>query len=246
MKAAPQAQRRLLDLQAIDTSLAQLAHRRKTLPEYAELDTLARTLSALEDERVRAQVTVDDLDRDIARLEKDIDQVRARREKDDNRLAAGTGPARELEALQHEVASLTRRQSELEDQELELMEQRETAQATLDEIAGRQETARAARAAGEARREAALANIAKEEEFKAKARTPLAADLPGDLIALYDRLRAANAGLGGALFRAGRCGGCRLELYGQELHRVKSAPADDVVRCEECGRIMIRTAESGL
>ncbi|GAB7047585.1 zinc ribbon domain-containing protein [Catenuloplanes indicus] len=246
MKAAPQAQRRLLDLQAVDTSLAQLAHKRRTLPEYAELDTLARTLSALEDERVRAQVTVDDIDRDIARLEKDIDQVRLRRKKDDDRLAAGTGPARELEALQHEVASLTRRQSELEDQELELMEQRETAQATLDEIAGRREAARTARAEAEARRDAALADIAKEEEFKSQSRAPLAADLPGDLVALYDRLREANAGLGAALFRAGRCGGCRLELYGQELHRVKSAPADEVVRCEECGRIMVRTAESGL
>ncbi|WP_033342253.1 zinc ribbon domain-containing protein [Catenuloplanes japonicus] len=246
MKAAPKDQRRLLDLQAVDTSLAQLAHRRKTLPEFAELDTLARTLSALEDERVRAQVTVDDIDRDIARLERDIDQVRLRRQKDDDRLAAGTGPARELEALQHEVASLTRRQSELEDQELELMEQRETAQATLDEIGGRQVAARENRVAAEARRDAALLEITKEEEYKAKSRTPLASDLPGDLIALYDRLREANAGLGAALFRAGRCGGCRLELYGQELHRVKAAPADDVVRCEECGRIMVRTAESGL
>ena len=75
MKAAPQAQRRLLDLQAIDTTLAQLAHRRKSLPELAEIATISRELSALEDERVRAQVAVDDLDRDIARFEKDIEQV---------------------------------------------------------------------------------------------------------------------------------------------------------------------------
>ncbi len=113
MKADPKVQRRLLDLQAIDTALAQLAHRRRSLPERAELDALARELSALEDERVRAQVAVDDLDRDIARLEKDIDQVRARKSKDEARLAAGTGPARELEALQHELASLNRRQSDL-------------------------------------------------------------------------------------------------------------------------------------
>ena len=87
VKADPEAQRRLLDLQAIDTALAQLAHRRQTLPEHAELDALARELSALEDERVRAQVAVDDLDRDIARLEKDVEQVRARER-------PGPGPAR--------------------------------------------------------------------------------------------------------------------------------------------------------
>ena len=137
MKADPESQRRLLDLQAIDTSLAQLAHRRKTLPELAEVDRLARELAALDDERVRAQVAVDDLDRDIARMEKDVEQVRVRAERDRTRLDAGTGPAKELEALQHELATLSRRQGELEDAELELMEQREQAQATLDEVVAR-------------------------------------------------------------------------------------------------------------
>ena len=137
MKADPEAQRRLLDLQAIDTALAQLAHRRKTLPELAELDRLAREVAALDDERVRAQVAVDDLDRDIARMEKDVEQVRVRADRDRTRLDVGTGPAKELEALQHELATLSRRQGELEDAELELMEQREQAQATLDEVAAR-------------------------------------------------------------------------------------------------------------
>lgn len=166
MKADPQVQRRLLDLQAIDTNLAQLAHRRRSLPERAELEAQARELSSLEDERVRAQVAVDDLDRDIARLEKDVEQVRARKEKDQNRLAAGTGPARELEALQHELVSLNRRQGDLEDAELELMEQRETAQSVLDGVEQRLADTREKRAATEKRRDDALAEIAKEEEFK--------------------------------------------------------------------------------
>ncbi|MEV4201439.1 zinc ribbon domain-containing protein [Micromonospora globbae] len=245
MKADPQVQRRLLDLQAIDTALAQLAHRRRTLPERAELEALARELSALEDERVRAQVAVDDLDRDIARLEKDIDQVRARKEKDEARLAAGSGPARELEALQHELVSLNRRQSDLEDAELELMEQRETAQGVLDGVEQRLAEAREKRAATERRRDESLAEIAKEEEFRRSARAPLAADLPSDLVALYDRIRE-DTGLGAALLTAGRCGGCRLELAGADLARIRAAAPDDVVRCEECRRIMVRTNESGL
>ncbi|MBQ1069915.1 zinc ribbon domain-containing protein, partial [Micromonospora sp. D75] len=155
MKADPKVQRRLLDLQAIDTALAQLAHRRRSLPERAELEALARELSALEDERVRAQVAVDDLDRDIARIEKDVDQVRARKNKDEARLASGSGPARELEALQHELVSLNRRQSDLEDAELELMEQRETAQGVLDGIESRLAEARERRAATEQRRDEA-------------------------------------------------------------------------------------------
>ncbi|WP_262282279.1 zinc ribbon domain-containing protein [Micromonospora sp. MA102] len=245
MKADPKVQRRLLDLQAIDTTLAQLAHRRRTLPELAELEALARELSALEDERVRAQVAVDDLDRDIARLEKDVDQVRARKTKDENRLAAGTGPARELEALQHELTSLNRRQGDLEDAELELMEQRETAQGVLDGVERRIAEARDRRVAAEQRRDDSLAEIAKEEEFKRGARQPLAGDLPADLVALYDKIRT-DTGLGAALLTGARCGGCRLELSGADLARIRKADPDDVVRCEECRRIMVRTNESGL
>jgi len=244
VKAAPEAQRRLLDLQAVDTALAQLAHRRRSLPELAELEAVAREISALEDERVRAQVAVDDLDRDISRFEKDIEQVRTRKDRDQKRLEAG-GALREIEGLQHELATLNRRQSELEDAELELMEQRETAEAALNEVKGRLAEAMERRTAAETRRDEAYSDIAKEEEFKQSSRGPLVADLPADLVTLYDKIRT-DSGLGAALVRSGRCGGCRIELYGADLARVKSAPADEVVRCEECRRIMIRTAESGL
>jgi hypothetical protein len=244
VKASPEAQRRLLDLQAIDTALAQLTHRRKTLPELAQIDAIAREQSALEDERVRAQVAVDDLDRDISRFEKDIDQVRTRKDRDQARLDAG-GALREIEGLQHELATLNRRQSELEDAELELMEERETAEQALNGVEKRLAEARERRAAAERRRDDAYAEIAKAQEFRSSARAPLAADLPADLLALYDKIRT-ETGLGAALVRAGRCGGCRIELYGTDLARVRSAPADEVVRCEECRRIMVRTAESGL
>jgi hypothetical protein len=244
VKAAPEAQRRLLDLQAIDTALAQLAHRRKSLPELAEIETVAREISALEDQRVRAQVAVDDLDRDISRFEKDVEQVRLRKTRDQQRLDAG-GAMREIEGLQHELATLNRRQSELEDAELELMEQREDAERTLGEIKSRLSAAVERREAAERRRQEAYADITKEEEFKTSSRAPLAGDLPADLIALYDKIRL-DSGLGAALVKQGRCGGCRIELYGADLARVKSAPADEVVRCEECRRIMVRTPESGL
>jgi predicted nucleic acid-binding Zn-ribbon protein len=244
MKASPEDQRRLLDLQAVDTALAQLAHRRKSLPEIAEIDTVSRELSALEDERVRAQVAVDDLDRDISRFEKDIEQVRQRKDRDQKRLDGG-GALREIEGLQHELATLNRRQSELEDAELELMEKRETAEAALSAVRERLAAAVARREAAERKRDESLADITKEAEFKSSSRGPLAADLPADLVTLYDKIRL-ESGLGAALLRSGRCGGCRIELYGADLARVKSAAPDDVVRCEECRRIMVRTAESGL
>jgi uncharacterized protein len=246
VKADPAAQRRLLELQAIDTALTQLAHRRRTLPQIAELDRLGKLIGEADGERIKAQVAVDDLDRDIARMEKDVEQVRVRKDKDQSRLDAGTGPARELEALQHELASLGRRQSELEDAELELMEQREQAESTLNRAAAAVAEARDQHAKVEAERDQALVDIAKEEEFRRSGRAPLVADLPADLVTLYDRIRESSGGIGAALLRAGRCEGCRLELFGSELSAVRSAPADEVVRCEECRRILVRTEQSGL
>jgi uncharacterized protein len=245
VKADPDSQRRLLDLQAIDTSLAQLAHRRRTLPELAELDRLARELSALEDERIRAQVGVDDLDRDIARMDKDVEQVRVRADRDRARLDVGTGPAKELEALQHELGTLSRRQTELEDAELELMEQREQAQAVLDQFEERLRSVRTTRTAAEGRRDSTLSELDRETEWKVSSRAPLVADLPSELVDLYERVREST-GMGAAMLRAGRCEGCRLELSGSERARVRSADPDEVIRCEECRRILVRTLESGL
>lgn len=246
MKADPEDQRRLLDLQAIDTALQQLAHRKKNLPEFAEVGQLTKVIGALEDERVRADVDADDLDRDIAKLEREVESVRQRHDRDQQRLDDGRLPPRELTAIEHEMVSLKRRQSELEDAELELMEKRETAQGVLDAVDAKIAGARERREAAEAKRDLALGEITKEEEWKLAARKPLIADLPADLVTLYDKVRETSGGLGAALVRHGRCGGCRIELYGADLARVRNAPPDEVVRCEECRRIMVRTAESGL
>lgn len=246
MKADPAAQRRLLDVQAIDLALAQLAHRRRNLPEYAELDRLAKTIASLEDERATATVSVDDLDRDISRIERDVEQVRTRKDRDQERLDSGSGSARDLEALMHEVGTLTRRQSELEDSELELMERREQAQATLEGIERRLAETRVNRDEVERRRDEALTGIAEDERARAAGRDPLVAELPSELYQLYERIRANSGGIGAALLRAGRCEGCRIEVSGSELAAVRAAPPDDVLRHEECRRILVRTAESGL
>lgn len=245
MKADPADQRRLLDLQATDTALTQLAYRRNHLPELAEVDKLDGELRAATDEQVRAQTAVDDLDRDISRAERDVEQVRTRAAKDKALLESGRGGAKELESLQHEMASLGRRQSELEDAELELMEQREEAAAALATSSRQQSEVRALRDTAEQRRDESLVQLSEQEQQRRSERDPLAAALPGDLLALYERIRA-NTGIGAAMLRARRCEGCRLELSGSELGQVRAAAADEVIRHEECGRILVRTDESGL
>ena len=126
------------------------------------------------------------------------------------------------------------------------MEKREQAAAVVTDLDRRLAEAREARASAEQRRDQALTDIAKEEEFRSSGRKPLAADLPADLVALYERIREQSGGIGAALLRSGRCGGCRLELSGGERAANRSAAPDDVVRHEECRRILVRTEESGL
>ena len=246
MKADPEVQLRLLDLQARDAALARLEHRRRTLPELAVIADADTRLAALRADVVRAETEVGDLDRELRRLEDDVDQVRRRAERDQQRMLSGAVPAKELESLQHEVETLTRRQSDLEDTELEVMERREDAEARAGEVRAEVEKVTATRSEAEQAKDKAFAEIEAEAAADTEARAALADGLPADLMVLYEKVRAASGGVGAAMLRQRRCEGCRLELMGAELRAAQAAPPDEVLRCENCRRILVRTTESGL
>ena len=245
MKADPARQQRLLDLQAIDTRLAQIAHARRTLPQHAELEDLTGKARLIDDQLVRSRTELDDVQRDVAKAEADVQLVRDRAARDQQRLDSGVGTAKDLQALQHEMTSLARRQSELEDVELEVMERAEAAEHDVAELErGRGELSE--RIAGvEAARDERLAQLATEESEVGAPRPTVVEETGEDLVALYERIRA-NTGTGAAALRQRRCGGCQLELNPVELSRIRSAEEDEVLRCEECTRILVRTPESGL
>lgn len=246
VNADPAAQRRLLDLQAVDTSLGQLAHRRRSLPELAEIARRDEQLSGLAEDLVRLETEVGDISREERRLETDVDQVRQRAARDQQRLDTGrVGSPRELESLQHEVGSLARRQSDLEDQVLELMERREEVEGRLEAVRADVESANAARDAAAETRDKIWAEIDGETALAGRAREAIRPEVPAGLLTLYDRIRE-QSGVGAVLLRGRRCEGCRLELAPSEIARVKATPAEEVLRCEECGRILVRTADSKL
>lgn len=247
MKADPFVQLRLLDLQALDSGLARLQHQRRTLPEIAEMARLDGLVDALRDGIVRSETEVSDLAREQAKFEKEIEQVRSRRERDEGRLASGAiTVAKQLQDLEHEVTSLKRRQSDLEDGELEVMEKAESAQAELERLTAQRAEHLTARSEAEARRDAAVVDIDAELARTTAERAALAATLPADLLALYEQIRAAEGGVGAGEISRGRCGGCRLDLMNNEKSDIRAAAPDAVLQHEDCGRIMVRTAESGL
>jgi predicted nucleic acid-binding Zn-ribbon protein len=246
MKADHAAQLRLLDLQAADTALAQLTHRRATLPELARLAEREQRAADLANEIVDAETKAGDSADEQRRLENEVDAVRARAVRDEQRMQSGGLPAKEIESLQHEVATLARRQSTLEDDLLEIMELREEADAALTGLSEQRRVLDAEVSELVAARDAAFAEIDATSAARAGERATIAGELPADLLALYERAREHSGGVGAAMLRQRRCEGCRIELSGSELSAVRTAVPDEVVRCENCRRILVRTDESGL
>jgi uncharacterized protein len=246
VNADPAAQRRLLDLAAVDAELTRAAHRRRSLPELAEIEQIDKALRAGRDSLITAETAASDLDREIRKLETEIDQVRAREDRDNGLLDSGSiSSGKQLDDLQHELTTLRRRQTVLEDDLLEVMERREAIDADL--VRGRAALADVEQRHFDAthRRDAALAELKSTETHGGQERRTLIGELPPELVTLYERIRARN-GTGAALLREGRCGSCRLELDRTALGRLREASPDEVVRCEECGVVLVRTSESGL
>jgi predicted nucleic acid-binding Zn-ribbon protein len=239
-------QQKLLALADEDVALTQLAHRRRTMPEAAAAEAAAGSEREQSAQLVRAETEARDLEREVKRLEADVDVVRQRAARDQQRIDTGSLPAKEVTALQHELESLARRQGDLEDQELELMERQEAADAALAAAREGETRARAERERAEQLRDDALADIADATERHEKARADVAGGIPESLLSLYDRIRTQTGTTGAALLKARQCQGCRIELNGRELAAVRGTDPHEVVRCENCGRILVRNAESGL
>ncbi|MFT4188654.1 MAG: C4-type zinc ribbon domain-containing protein [Aeromicrobium sp.] len=246
MKAASHDQLTLLDLAACDARLGQLAHRRGALPEIAVLAELAAEEKRLDGERVEADTLAGDLRREVRRAENEVELVRTRRERDEKRLNSGaiTNP-KDLSHLEHEMEALLRRIETLEDLELEVMDRLERAEAEHRRVVGELEAVRAKIAEAAAVRDAAFADLDASRAEVAAERQALAERLPDALVTLYEKVRG-QYGSGAAPLRAKRCEGCRLELNGADLREIVDAPVDEVLRCPECSRILVRTSGSGL
>ena len=201
----------------------------------------------MKDRHGQLRTQVDDLSRDQRKADADVEQVKARRARNRQRIDSGAvSDPKQLQALQHEITTLDRRISDLEDEELAVMESLEDAQRELDSVAVKLAEVEAAGAEAQQRRDAAVSEISSAQAAAREERGQLADSLPPDLLQVYDRLRGQLDGVGVGALRRGSCGGCRLDIGAADLARMAAAPPDEVLRCEQCNRILVRTAESGV
>ncbi|HEY5820757.1 MAG TPA: C4-type zinc ribbon domain-containing protein [Propionibacteriaceae bacterium] len=245
IKAEQDVQLRLLDVQAIDTALSQLDHRRKTLPEHAVIAKLRSDRAALSSDLVASDTAVSDLELEQARAEKDLEPVRERLVRNQQRIANGTVDSKSLGSMVDEVEHLKKRIGDLEDAELEIMEQLETEVAGRQILQGRLARLDEELATLSAKRDQQLVELDRDVAERRTTRGELTPQLPTPLLALYEKIGASHSGVGAAALRQRRCTGCQLEVNAADLRVFAAAPVDEVLRCEECGRILIRTDESG-
>ena len=242
MKAAPEVQRRLLDVQAVDTTIAQLEHRKRSLPEHAQIADGAKRRAALLDSITATETVVGDLELDVAKAEADLVPVRERKARNQQRVDAGAADPKALSALIDEIAHLARRIADLEDVQLEVMERLEEAAAGLEGLRAQRAEVEAELRASMASRDGQVAELDAQLADHQAERAALAAGIPDELLALYDRIRTRSGGVGAALLDGRRCGGCQLEATASALTRYMAAAPDEVLRCEECERVLVRKA----
>jgi predicted nucleic acid-binding Zn-ribbon protein len=231
----------LLEVQDHDTAVDQLRHRRASLPEQAQLVGVEARLAALEARAAELQTGRDELGVRQGALEEQIEASRHRQTELERRMYGGqVSAARDLQAMDEEVKHLKRHISELEDREIEIMEELEPIDGELggadrDRAALRDDRDRLRRAIADA-----VHRIDADVAAQSEARVTAAAAVPADLLARYERLRSILSGTGAARLVGGSCSGCHLSLPAMEVDRIRKAPPDEVITCDQCGRILVR------
>lgn len=241
MTTAPaQDQRRLLEVQALDTKLDQIAHRRSAHPTVARLAELQTQLEDLHNSLVTSRTAVSDLRREVAKAESDVEQVRNRADRDQQRLDSGAVGAKDAQALVSELESLARRQSDLEEIELEAMERLEAHESTLKSVEEAHDELVTAKDAVVDEQRAAMADLDAQEAQVRADRATAVEGIDQGLLAIYDRLRARLGGVAVAALRHGRSEGSGMPVSPAELSRIKALGPDEIVYCEDSGRILVR------
>jgi predicted nucleic acid-binding Zn-ribbon protein len=244
MKAEVAQQRSLLELAELDAELARIAHRVNHLPERTEHQRIQADHASAGDRVAAMGLALEDLDTQVARLESEVDAVRQREDRDRSLLDSGATNAKQVSDLHHELQTLERRRSSLEDSLLEVLEQREELQAQQSAEATAIDGLQADLDGAQQVLDGVLAEIETVRAQRAARRAELSTELDPGLLALYERQRAAG-GAGAGPLQGSRCGACRIEIDRGELARIAAAAAEDLLRCPECGAILLRVKDFG-
>ena len=229
---------RILELQELDSAIDRLDHRREALEAGEELSALRKEMEEADARLGEIRLAADAVASESRRLELEIESMNAKLEAEQKRMYDGSiANPKELEALQHEIASLRDRRGRAEDDLLEQMVRREDldargAEAEKDATAAR---SRVEEVGGDAVKE--LDRVGADLAARRAEREALVPVFDEELLELYDELRESKHGVGAAAIVDGVCQACHEKLSAVELDRLKRT--EGVKRCEYCRRIVV-------
>ena len=240
VKATVAHQNLLIELQKIDTTIISCGVRLANLPEIEQIKAIHKRLEDAAIELKAVETELEDVSIDLRRSEVDVEAVVDRMKKDEARLNSGAASPKELEQTQHELATLAKRKAELEDGELEIMMRFDSVKKRLDELASDEVGLKQLELELNVRLENSKSEINSELESAKAARAALVLQIETSLYDLYEKVRSSANGIGAALLIGNKCDGCHLEINAIERERIKGLDAEEVLRCEECRRILVR------
>jgi predicted nucleic acid-binding Zn-ribbon protein len=240
MKAPVEHQNLLIELQQIDSGISTAQAKIKALPEREQLAAITLRMKSTEEELALVEAELADVKIDLRRSEVDVETVADRMAKDENRMSSGSASPKELEQLQHEIETLKKRKSELEDHELEIMMRHDSVKERFDALKNDQVGLQQLELELNVRLENAITALQAEVDLAKAQRVELLPRIDVPLVELYEKIRAGNSGMGAALLVGNTCGGCHLAINAGEMERIKSLATDEVLRCDECRTILVR------
>jgi len=240
MQASPEQQSLIFELQLLDNEIMQANTKLKSLPEIEQLLHIDKRIVTATDELATVKAEADQIALELRRGEVDVETVTDRIKKDEARLSSGNATPKELEQLQHEVGTLKKRQEALEEIELEIMVRSEAITARTNTLTTDLASLETLKAEINQRLTTASGEINTVITNKQSDREKVVVKIEKPLIDLYEKIRTASGGVAAAALVGNKCNGCNLAINAVEMERIKSLAKDELLRCEECRRILVR------
>jgi hypothetical protein len=240
VQASTEQQSLILELQLLDNEIMQSNTKLKSLPEIEQLLHIDKRITAATEEASVVKAETDQIALELRRGEVDVETVTDRIKKDEARLSSGNATPKELEQLQHEVETLKKRQEALEEIELEIMIRNDAVTARSSTLTTDLASLQTLKDEISGRLQSATNEINKVIADKNTARNLVTGKIEKALIDLYEKIRGNAGGVGAAALVGNKCNGCNLAINAVEMDRIKSLAKDELLRCEECRRILVR------
>jgi predicted nucleic acid-binding Zn-ribbon protein len=224
----------LISLQAIDSRIAALEADAARLPR--EIAAIHAGIEDAKQQVEQAKARLDAARKDQRAKEKDLEVVQGKRTKTEARLYE-VKTNKEYSAVLIEIEDIKQEKGRMEEEVLVLMEAQERLTGDIREAEARFKQRETEGRSREATAKELLRVVEADLAAVRTERKELAGQLPGPILADYDRILRARGGLALVpVTKPNFCGACRMTITPQRLQDLRAQAS--LIPCESCGRYL--------